>query len=335
MSLQRILGDVPQKTFIEDFYLRRPFSRPGGAQDLRELGSWETIQRILDSPRHSERSHGHSERSEESPAATPETLRCAQGDSAATRGDSAGAHGGGAATVDLMLARQGQLWPGAGQPSFDQVRELNAQGYTLVIRHAERHDPRLAELADGFRRDFAAPVNIHLYSTPENQFGFGWHYDAEDVFILQTQGSKEYSLRKNTVNPWPLEETLPADMRFEREIMPVMKCRLDAGDWLYIPAGYWHMGQSQQAAISLAIGVMSTTALDVLGFLRPRLLDSLLWRQRLLPAGGATAPTDDDLVENYREVFAALAADLQRQLADPATARAFIEQLRRQHASGS
>jgi 50S ribosomal protein L16 3-hydroxylase len=288
MSLQRILGDVPATKFLDDFYLRQPFSRPGGANDLRELGSWETIESILAAP-----------------------------------------------AVDLMLARQNVLWDGTGQPSFGQVRELHAQGYTLVIRHAERHDGRLAELAEGFRRDFAAPVNIHLYATPENQFGFAWHYDAEDVFILQTQGSKEYSLRKNTVNPWPLEETLPADMRFEQEIMPVMKCHLEAGDWLYIPAGYWHMGQSRRAAISLAVGVMSTTALDVLDFVRSRLLDSMLWRQRL-PPGGAAASADggDGLAENYREVLAALANDLQRQLADPATARAFIEQRRRQYDGG-
>ncbi len=211
------------------------------------------------------------------------------------------------------------------------MRGLHAQGYTLVIRHAERHDPRLAELAGGFGRDFAAPVNIHLYATPEDQFGFSWHYDAEDVFIVQTQGSKEYSLRKNTVNPWPLEETLPADMRFEREIMPVMKCRLEAGDWLYIPAGYWHMGQSQQAAVSLAVGVMSTCAIDVLDFLRRRLVDSLLWRQRLLPGGGAAGVPQDELAASYREVFAALAADLTRQLGDERTAREFLAQRRREH----
>jgi ribosomal protein L16 Arg81 hydroxylase len=283
MSLQSILGDLPAQRFLEDFFLRQPFSRAGGARDFLALGTWETIQGILAD-----------------------------------------------ANVDLMLACQNRLWEGDGRPSFEQVRELHAQGYTLVIRHAERHDRRLAELAAGFRGDFAAPVNVHLYATPASQFGFGWHYDAEDVFILQTQGSKEYSLRKNTVNPWPLEETLPADMQFEREIMPVMKCRLEAGDWLYIPAGYWHMGQASEAAISLAVGIMSTTAIDVLDFVRTKLLDSLLWRQRLAPRG-ATAATDDDLVENYRQVFAALAADFQRQLDTAATARAFIAQRRRLH----
>ena len=136
------------------------------------------------------------------------------------------------------------------------------------MRHAERHDPRILALAKDFEREFAAPVNIHIYATPGGQFGFGWHYDAEDVFILQTTGRKEYLLRKNTVQPWPLEETLPQDMRYEREIMPLMRCALEAGDWLYIPAGYWHMANAEQTAISLAIGVMSHAAIEVLDLLR-------------------------------------------------------------------
>ena len=41
----------------------------------------------------------------------------------------------------------------------------------------------------GIGRDFAAPVDVHLYCTPAGQPGFGWHYDAEDVFVLQTAGS--------------------------------------------------------------------------------------------------------------------------------------------------
>ena len=76
-------------------------------------------------------------------------------------------------------------------------------------------------------------------------------------------------------------------MRYEREIMPLVRCELAAGDWLYIPSGYWHMGQSRELALSLAIGVMPRTGIDVLDFVRPRVAGSLLWRQRLPVAGRA------------------------------------------------
>jgi hypothetical protein len=152
-------------------------------------------------------------------------------------------------SADVLVCRRNERWSGPLPRCERDARELLEQGYTLLVRHAERHDARLAELAAAFARDFASTVNIHIYCTPAGQYGFGWHYDAEEVFLVQTTGRKEYSLRKNTVNPWPLEETLPADMRFEREIMPVMRCELTAGDWLYIPAGYWHMGRSHETAL--------------------------------------------------------------------------------------
>ena len=81
---------------------------------------------------------------------------------------------------------------------------------------------QLKKLAAGFEDDFHAPANIHIYATPAGKYGFSWHYDAEEVFIMQTSGRKEYSLRKNTVHPWPLVETIPQDMGYSREIMPLM-----------------------------------------------------------------------------------------------------------------
>ncbi|MBI1904310.1 MAG: cupin [Planctomycetia bacterium] len=225
--------------------------------------------------------------------------------------------------VDALLARRGEMFQGP-TPSLDVVRRMRDDGYTLVIRHAERHSPQLRSLAEGFARDFAGPVNVHMYFTPPGQYGFGWHYDAEEVFIVQTEGSKEYLLRKNTVHPWPLVETIPENMGYERELMPVMKCLLRAGDALYIPGGYWHVGQSHEPAASLAIGVMAPAAIDVLDALRERLVQSLLWRQRLPCNGAAATETEDELVAKYRETFAALADDLKRCLVSEELIRAFL-----------
>jgi ribosomal protein L16 Arg81 hydroxylase len=186
----------------------------------------------------------------------------------------------------------------------------------------------LGELADSFSRAFAAPVNIHVYCTPGGEFGFGWHYDAEEVFIVQTTGRKQYSLRKNTVNPWPIEETLPADMHYEREIMPLMRCELAAGDWLYIPSGYWHMGDSRETAISFSIGVQPRTGVDVFEFLRPQIVESIFWRQRLPVCGEAASLSNEELHEQYREVFKALAADISRLMAEPRNVALLLDHLR-------
>jgi ribosomal protein L16 Arg81 hydroxylase len=218
--------------------------------------------------------------------------------------------------ADVMVVREGQRHD--ERPADEaRARELNADGYTIVVRHAERNEPRLGELARSFEAAFCGPVDVQMFVTPPGQAGFSWHYDAEDVFILQTAGSKEYGLRKNTVNPWPLEETLPTDMRYEREIMPLLSVSLHAGDMLYVPCGYWHKadaGKSEETSISLAVGVMSRTAVDVFDFLRRRVVDSMLWRQRLPLVGEAAGVSREEVEKRYRELFAELGVDLGRML---------------------
>lgn len=226
--------------------------------------------------------------------------------------------------VDVLIGREGQPFQDTQREPFD-ASALLSRGYTIGIRHAERHHPSLQALAEEFRHDLAAPIDIHVYCRPANQPGFGWHYDAEDVFLLQLQGSKEWGLRKNTVNPWPLIETLPANMRYEREFMPLMHCTLQAGDWLYLPAGYWHRGQAREESVSLSVGVASRTALDAFDLLRRRLLESLQWRQRLPIAGAASPFTTDELCQHYQELFGQLGQELAATLGSAGFAQAFVQ----------
>jgi ribosomal protein L16 Arg81 hydroxylase len=279
--IQQLLGDVSAQQFIEDFFLRQPFSLPGGALALAHLGNWEVVETILAQP-----------------------------------------------GADVLVVKEGRRREGAQSPSPEEARRLFEEGYTVLVRHAERCHAEIADIAAGFARDFTAAVDVHLYCTPAGQHGFGWHYDVEDVFILQTAGSKEYSLRKNTVNPWPVLQTLPPDMRYEREIMPLARCLLSAGDWLYIPHGYWHKAEARDASISLAVGLMCPTALDLLDFLRKRVPHSIRWRQRLPVVGEASPSTAEELVSRHQELFTELGADLARLLRDETLVRDWVESRR-------
>ncbi|MEX0936895.1 MAG: cupin domain-containing protein [Pirellulales bacterium] len=231
--------------------------------------------------------------------------------------------------VDLMVVRSGERYAGSDPADLGEAKSLHEQGYTILVRHAERYYRPLHALAQSFQRTFASPVNVHMYITPAGAHGFSWHYDAEDVFIVQTSGAKEYQLRKNTVHPWPVVESIPQDMRFDREIMPLMRVELRAGDWLYVPCGYWHKAEAaaaDEAAISLAIGVMSRSALDVYDLLRTELVDSLLWRQRL-PVGGEALPlSDEETTARYREILAQLADDITRRLQSEQLLEACLKQ---------
>ena len=83
--------------------------------------------------------------------------------------------------------------------------------------------------------------------------------------------------------------------------MPMLQCELAAGDWLYIPHGYWHKADARSDSLSLAVGVMMPSALDVLDFARRRLVESIRWRQRL-------PMSDGDDPQSQAELFAELGA---------------------------
>jgi 50S ribosomal protein L16 3-hydroxylase len=213
--------------------------------------------------------------------------------------------------ADVVVCRRNSRMDDRPQDSADAQRLLDA-GATILVRHAERHQPRLAAVATAFAREFAASVDLHVYCTPADEFGFGWHYDAEEVFIVLTHGRKQFSLRKNTVNPWPVEDTLPTDMHYEREIMPLWRCELKAGDWLYIPSGYWHKAEASELAISLAIGIAPRTTLDLIDVLRRELRESLFGRQRLPVCGAAASLSDGELIDAYAELIQSIGAQICR-----------------------
>jgi ribosomal protein L16 Arg81 hydroxylase len=218
---------------------------------------------------------------------------------------------------DLMLVRDGALFAGERPTLAQQARALYAEGYTLVLRQPDHHHAGLAEVARTFSAELHGRINLHIYCTPPGHHGFTWHCDPEEVFIFQTVGRKDYFLRENTISPAPLLEKLPSGALAARETTPVTECQLAAGDWLYIPGGYWHRAQAPEEALSLSIGLMPPTLLDVLDYARAALADSPTWRRRLPALGHASELDDAQKLEICRELFTQLGGELQRALADP------------------
>ncbi len=235
---------------------------------------------------------------------------------------------------DVVVVKDNRRVEDGSPLTIERARQRNAEGCTVSIRHVERHDERIAALAADLERELGGGVNVHLYCTPPGGHGFAWHYDAEDVFILQTRGAKDYSLRKNTIHPWPVVESMPADLHYERERSPRLECRLGAGDFLYLPAGYWHRAQGAGDAdsISLAIGVLFRTGVDAFDCLRRWVVASLVWRQRLPLLGEANELSEPELVARYATLLADLGKDAADTMRNPEFVRDFIAGLRRQPA---
>jgi 50S ribosomal protein L16 3-hydroxylase len=154
---------------------------------------------------------------------------------------------------DALITRDGALIDAALPRDAAAARALLDGGCGLVVRRAQRRDEALAELGERLGRELAGTVQIQLFVTPARTRGFAWHYDGEDVLILQTIGSKTYYMRDNTVVADPSRTVDFARLR--DEVSPLQACTLHAGDLLYLPRGMWHMGRADSTALSISLGV--------------------------------------------------------------------------------
>jgi ribosomal protein L16 Arg81 hydroxylase len=206
-----------------------------------------------------------------------------------------------------------------GTLSSAQGRSEFQKGRTLLVRHAEEAHPSLKRIADDFHKIFKDPIDIQIYCTPSEQEGFNWHYDAEEVFVIQSFGEKEFRLRQNTIHPKPSPLNMEKDLHFEREIpSPEIRCHLKAGDWLYIPSGWWHKARAITESRHLSVGVMARTPLDYLKSLLPLLAQNSFWRQRL--------PLQEDSSVN-QEKLRALAANLLNEFCHSDRFRQFTDRI--------
>lgn len=229
---------------------------------------------------------------------------------------------------DVVVARAGALRDGAGEPArprtLAEAQALLGDGWSLALRRAHLHDPVLAELAQLVAEAFHGAINLQLYCSPPDGSSFGWHYDAEDVFTVMCAGTKRYRLRRNTVHPEPVPESMPRDMAWERERSPGVECTLAPGDLLYIPGGWWHDARGDSACLSIGVGVMAETPLELLEFVRRRLAQTRIWRRRLPSTGDTTSRDPEDARREWAEAAAALADEAARQLREPATIDDFV-----------
>jgi ribosomal protein L16 Arg81 hydroxylase len=156
---------------------------------------------------------------------------------------------------DVLVVTRGKVMDLPAPHTIGEAYTLLHRGIGLVIRRAERHDAGLAALAVSFAHDLPGEVNVQLFVTPAGTHSFGWHYDFEDVFIAQTTGVKEYFMRDNTVDRQRERGTCPDFEQFRNEVAPLAAVRLLPGDWVYIPARWWHVAKCIEESLSISVGV--------------------------------------------------------------------------------
>jgi ribosomal protein L16 Arg81 hydroxylase len=153
--------------------------------------------------------------------------------------------------------------PSAGfYPNLPEVRRAFAAGKTLILNSLERRSPAVAAMGRNLEAYFGAPVNTNLYLTPPKSQGLPPHYDPDEIFILQVDGSKHWRFF-GVGRDLPLKQERMARKSPLGE--PTLEVTVEPGDLLYIPRGQLHEAFTpENSSLHLTVSVEVLRWVDLL-----------------------------------------------------------------------
>ncbi|MET0136393.1 MAG: cupin domain-containing protein [Kibdelosporangium sp.] len=130
-------------------------------------------------------------------------------------------------------------------------------GDVTFIEKVSLFDPDLTERAKGFGERFGMPETWFDSVRTRAPDGIGPHFDHSDNFVLQQEGTKEWSLAApgNIDRLEIARRMLNMPGVGSHELPPGQSVRftLEPGDLLYIPLLWLHSGVSRGASLSLSL----------------------------------------------------------------------------------
>lgn len=150
-----------------------------------------------------------------------------------------------------------------GSLNINQLYKAYGEGYTLVVNSLQRFVPKLALLCRQLQELMNFAVEFNVYLTPANSHGLHPHYDTHDVFVLQIEGKKSWSLY-GSAQQCPLLGTFQPVIPVE--VLPPLErvVELTAGDLLYLPRGHIHdAATTDEHSMHITIGVYPTQWADL------------------------------------------------------------------------
>ncbi len=174
--------------------------------------------------------------------------------------------------------------------SPEAAQRLYLAGITMYIRRV----PALAPITTAMATALAVPEQNIECTLFCNQPGARtrMHFDPVDTITMQVRGNKRWRIARNLHAPDPTEGYATLDAQVAPELrlyahdgfpthMPAdaEEYLLTPGSVLYVPRGFWHETESDEASISLHVHHTPVPWVDaVLVTLRAKLLRDPAWR---------------------------------------------------------
>lgn len=137
------------------------------------------------------------------------------------------------------------------------IPSLKQPGWTLLVQGVDLHHPGVHELLQRFRFVPDARLDDLMISYASDTGGVGAHFDSYDVFLLQAQGRRRWSIGKQ--RDLSLQPGVP--LKILANFEPEQTFVLEPGDMLYLPPRYAHDGVAVGGdCMTCSIGLRSPAA---------------------------------------------------------------------------
>ncbi|MEZ9524056.1 JmjC domain-containing protein [Enterovibrio norvegicus] len=142
---------------------------------------------------------------------------------------------------DIRIAKKDNADPTLSQqpPSDAMLVDAFKGGYTLVLNDLQQKLPVVANICRLLSQQYLCPTNCNAYWTPARGEALDIHYDDQDVYIVQLEGSKHWMVEsRSAYRPYEGETYRPNTLLTECDRLT--DCILEPGNVLYIPRGTGH-----------------------------------------------------------------------------------------------
>jgi 50S ribosomal protein L16 3-hydroxylase len=179
--------------------------------------------------------------------------------------------------------------------------------WTLLVQGVDLHHQGVHELLRQFRFVPDARLDDLMISYAGDGGGVGPHFDSYDVFLLQAQGRRRWSIGRQ--RDLRLEPGLP--LKILSHFAPEQTFVLEPGDMLYLPPRYAHDGVAVGGdCMTYSIGLRAPAAAPLGADLLARIAEARAERLQDAPAGATVHYRDpaQPAVSGPAEMPAALQA---------------------------
>lgn len=174
------------------------------------------------------------------------------------------------------------------RPVPKKVELFLNSGASLIANEVQSLHAPIGDAATALSRAFAAQVGANVYCSFENIQAFGPHYDAHDVFAVQTEGTKVWRIYEQQLDtPVDLPPSGPETLRWLEETRGrlVSEIVMNPGDVLYLPRGRFHDALATQgASLHVTFSVTALYGRVILSLLDNAAIQFPLFREYFPPA---------------------------------------------------